>query len=83
MTVGAQAAISRMEETEVLSNMTLGEESIRMPAAAVIYVVKEGDSLWSIGKKFGLPLETILEYNDIQTPDMIYPGEKILLFRSR
>lgn len=83
VTVGAQAAISRMEETEVLSNMTLGEESIRMPAAAVIYVVKEGDSLWSIGKKFGLPLETILEYNDIQTPDMIYPGEKILLFRSR
>lgn len=43
------------------------------------YVVKSGDVLWKIAKKFGLTWETLAEYNGMKNPNLIYPGEKILV----
>ncbi len=43
----------------------------------VYYVVKEGDTLNGIARRFGITLNEILEYNDIQNPNLIYPGQTI------
>ncbi len=43
----------------------------------VYYVVKPGDTLNSIARRFGITLNEILEYNDIQNPNLIYPGQTI------
>lgn len=43
----------------------------------VYYVVKEGDTLNRIAKRFGITLNEILQYNDIQNPNLIYPGQTI------
>lgn len=43
----------------------------------VYYVVKEGDTLNGIARKFGITLNEILQYNDIQNPNLIYPGQTI------
>ena len=43
----------------------------------VYYVVKEGDTLNGIAKRFGITLNEILQYNDIQNPNLIYPGQTI------
>ena len=43
----------------------------------VYYVVKDGDTLYGIARKFGITLNEILEYNDIQNPNLIYPGQTI------
>ena len=43
----------------------------------VYYVVKNGDTLYGIARKFGISLNEILEYNDIQNPNLIYPGQTI------
>ena len=43
----------------------------------VYYVVKSGDTLNSIARRFGITLNEILEYNDIQNPNLIYPGQTI------
>lgn len=44
----------------------------------VAYVVKAGDNLWNIGKKYYVPVADIKEMNHI-TGDEIQPGEKLLL----
>lgn len=43
----------------------------------VYYVVKDGDTLYGIARRFGITLNEILEYNDISNPNLIYPGQTI------
>jgi len=46
-----------------------------------IYVVKPGDTLWKIAKRFNTTIEDIVSVNDIEDPDTIYPGEKFLILK--
>jgi spore coat assembly protein SafA len=42
------------------------------------YIVKEGDTLWDIARRFGVSLEALLKANpQIKNPDLIYPGQEI------
>ena len=43
----------------------------------VYYVVKQGDTLYGIARRFGITLNEILQYNAIQNPNLIYPGQTI------
>ena len=43
----------------------------------VYYVVKDGDTLYGIARRFGITLNEILQYNDIPSPNLIYPGQTI------
>ena len=47
----------------------------------VIYMVKEGDSLWQIGKEYYIPVEAIKTMNGL-TKDEIQPGDKLLLMKN-
>lgn len=38
------------------------------------YTVKSGDTLWGIAQKFGTTVKKIIEDNDIENPNLIYPG---------
>ncbi len=46
-----------------------------------IYIVKDGDTLWSIAKRYRTSVEKILKTNDIDDADMISVGQKILIIR--
>lgn len=47
-------------------------------AATDIYTVQPGDSLWTIAKKYKVGLSEIIGANDqLQNPNMIYPGQRI------
>lgn len=39
-----------------------------------IYVVKSGDTLWSISRRFGISVARIVMLNRITNPNLIYPG---------
>ena len=43
------------------------------------YVVKSGDTLWEIAKKFSTTVRMLVHLNKIENPDRIYPGQKIML----
>ena len=43
----------------------------------VYYVVKSGDTLNSIARRFGITLNEILQYNDIENPNLIFPGQTV------
>lgn len=40
----------------------------------VLYVVKSGDTLWSISGRFGVSIAKIVMLNRIANPNLIYPG---------
>ena len=44
----------------------------------VIHVVKKGDTLWEISRKYGVKIKTILVANGLRKPT-IYPGQRLIL----
>ncbi|MGB9780748.1 LysM peptidoglycan-binding domain-containing protein [Caldanaerobacter sp.] len=50
------------------------------PAAGKVYIVKPGDSLWTIAQKFNTSVDAILKANpEIKDPNLIYPGQRIII----
>jgi hypothetical protein len=55
------------------------EKVERMPGL-IGYIVKPGDSLWNIAKKYYTTIEAIMELNELDS-DMIYPGDQLLILK--
>lgn len=49
-------------------------EPVSAPAVKT-YTVKKGDTLSEIGQRFGVSWHKIAEVNNIENPDLIYPGQ--------
>ena len=49
------------------------------PDFPAFYIVRPGDSLWSVAKRYGLKTDDIKMYNNLTNPDMIYPGQRLKL----
>jgi 5'-nucleotidase / UDP-sugar diphosphatase len=45
----------------------------------ITYVIAPGDNLYSIAKRFHTTLDAIVHLNNITTPDMIYPGQVLVI----
>ncbi|MFZ5351909.1 MAG: 5'-nucleotidase C-terminal domain-containing protein [Bacillota bacterium] len=43
------------------------------------YIVKEGDVLWKIGRKYGFTWKELADYNSIVKPNLIMPGQEIFI----
>ncbi|CAM4429919.1 bifunctional 2',3'-cyclic-nucleotide 2'-phosphodiesterase/3'-nucleotidase [Paenibacillus tarimensis] len=57
-------------------------ESTKGNAAAVkhiTYIVEEGDWLSKIARKYGTTWQELAEYNKLNNPDRLYPGQKLLI----
>jgi len=46
---------------------------------APVYTVVSGDVLWKIAAKYKTTAKTIAEYNNLENPNLIFPGQKILV----
>lgn len=45
-----------------------------------IYIVRPGDSMWTIANMFGIPLDCLIRANpQIPNPNLIYPGQQICI----
>ncbi len=45
-----------------------------------IHVVQEGQSIWKISQKYGIPFQDLLKANShLKNPDLIHPGDEITL----
>lgn len=68
---------------ELISQITVSEldtEKLGSLPGMVIYMVKEGDNLWNIGKKYYVPVDNLREINELQS-DELRPGQKILIVK--
>jgi len=44
-----------------------------------VYIVKSGDVLWKIAKKFGTTWQRLAEFNKLKNPHLIFPGQRIMI----
>ncbi|WLR52842.1 glycosyl hydrolase family 18 protein [Bacillus tianshenii] len=47
--------------------------------ASVIYEVRQGDSLWKIAKVYDIPLQTVIELNQLDKEETLVPGQVLLI----
>ena len=68
---------------ELITQVSVSElDSGRMSSlpGMVIYMVKEGDNLWNIGKKYYVPVEGLRHLNALDS-DEVKPGQKLLIVK--
>lgn len=46
------------------------------------YIVKQGDSLYSIARTYNIPLDTLIMLNGLNKNDYIYPNQEIVIPKS-
>ncbi len=44
------------------------------------YTIKRGDTLWKIARRYGISIQDIVSWNNIQNPNLIYPGQRLILY---
>lgn len=67
---------------QILENSTVAGKEER-GTGSIVYTVKSGDTVSKIAMAYGVTVNHIVEINDIQNANLIYPGEKIRITESR
>ena len=79
-----QLDVEVMDEQEIDIIMDMIEQDIdpevlmNMPSL-IIYIVQNGDTLWKIAKKYNATIEELTTINDIENPEKLYPGQKLII----
>lgn len=82
VTLIIETKVTRREIQKVIRGIAESQEPCpRKVYSVVVYVVQKGDTLWSIAKKYNTTVDDILQVNDIENTELIYPGQKILILR--
>ena len=55
-------------------------DTVMHQPASVNYIVKKGDSLWNISKRFGITVAQLREWNNLNENNRIHPGQKLILY---
>jgi LysM repeat protein len=78
--INVYARVNYIENKEFLVELApLEGEISKKKASITIYVVQGGDTLWKIAKRYCSTIEELVGINDIENPDKILPGQKILI----
>lgn len=75
--------ISRIHEEQMLTDMKISEldpEKLTSLPGIVAYIVRDGDSLWNIGKKYYVTTARLREMNDIGSED-VKRGDRLLVVK--
>jgi LysM repeat protein len=51
------------------------------PGQQIIYIVRTGDTLYSIARRFGVSLEALMQANGINNPNYIQAGQRLIIPR--
>ena len=76
---GTEGAMVEGRITEFVPSPVEVPLPVEVPVVANTYVVKSGDVLWRIGKQFGVTWQTLSEFNKMDNPHLIFPGQKVLI----
>ena len=70
-------------KAEMVSKLSLEPidlKELEKHPSVIGYIVKEGDDLWSLAKRYNTTVEGILEVNQLEN-DRLKTGERILIFK--
>lgn len=64
---------------QVIKIYTKVDGNSNQNSSSKIYIVQEGDTLSGIAQKYNTTVNELIKINDIQNPNLIYPGQKIIV----
>ncbi|MTI60679.1 LysM peptidoglycan-binding domain-containing protein [Iocasia frigidifontis] len=67
------------DEPQAGQLVNLPIEIPRPPENSIRYVVKPGDTLFQIARRFGTDVSTLVRLNSIADPDIIFPGRILII----
>lgn len=73
-----EARLNVLEEVEI-EDMT--KEEMDAYPSMTVYQVKKGDTLWSLAKRYNTTVKDIQELNDIDVPENLREGQKIIILK--
>ena len=77
--LGIRTDMYRNSSMELISEISEEGEREEQDYSLIIYIVKKGDTLWNIAKKFGSTVDDIARANGIEDENLIMPGEKLYI----
>jgi LysM repeat protein len=54
---------------------TSGKETVE--GDETTYIVQQGDTLYSLGSRYGIPWQSLMKYNDMYDTDSLYTGQEL------
>ncbi len=82
--LGVSFTVIKTSKVEIISEAEFlpeGEMAYGIMPSIIIYFVQKGDTLWEIAKKYHTTICEIVRANCIENPDLIYPGQQLLIPR--
>ncbi|MDZ5253164.1 DUF3794 and LysM peptidoglycan-binding domain-containing protein [Clostridium sp. LIBA-8841] len=73
------AKCSDMFDKEYVRDVEQNDDKVEKRASVTIYIIQKGDTLWSLAKKYRTTIDDLVKLNNIENPDVIYAGEKIMI----
>lgn len=73
--ISSSSVVNIIDDIQLLENRQIDNCSL------VIYIVKKGDTLWSLAKKYRTTIEEIVNLNHIEDENKLQIGQKILIPR--
>ena len=73
--------LSKNKKITIIENIEQNDNLIDDSYSLVMYIVKPGDSLWSIAKNLKSTVQDIKKANEIENEDLIRPGDKLYIPR--
>ena len=81
--VSLNALVLQCREEKIIESIEeqpLDMEKIRSMPGITVYMVKQGDTLWDIAKKFYTTMEEIISMNDLED-DKVSSGQPLILVK--
>lgn len=78
-----QTTVFKMLPMELIGQVTVSDlDTAKLSSlpGMVVYMVKEGDNLWNIGKKYYMPVSSLRELNHLSS-DELNVGQKLLIVK--
>lgn len=65
----------------IIDEIQMTEENDNSNPSMIVYIVKQGDTIWEIAKKYKTTMQDIINVNNLDNGDEIFVGEKLFIPR--
>ncbi len=73
------ANIIRKRKIELINDVVTEEPEQKEKKGIVIYFVQRGDDLWEVAKRYAVPRDEILKFNNMSEEDKLEAGERLFI----
>ena len=72
-------AVNKKDESFIVKGEDLGDYDLSKAPSIIVYICKEGDTLWNVAKKYNTTETEIAEINDLKLDETLQVGKCLIL----